>query len=449
MSFALTAGPKAKACHLKVTKTAQLWKCPIPKLAAGASLQVATITGSEDYLTGLPATVATTITGPDGGTIAQTWQWILPYSHLTASWSGLPTAPVDWGSGVQGTLTISNTGNWVSTPDSVVIRPTDPTAFTQNWFGYALLSGGTYVYCAYDLATGAPDGLDCPVGDIAAGGAVSFVITAFPVAPLGGPLGLVASDANGSFSTTSPPVATIGTGADISVAVSNQATVLSGSTFQRTYTVTNSGSTEATGVEITDDSYAFLVEGTSGPGNCAYVSGYRVGGHIVCTFGTIPADSSVTLVATLLAPVESLTSVSYNTTTFGSTTSPYVAAASWSTPVSATVITNPAQNVTPPTLTGTAQVGQTLTATWGSWTGTGPIYLWAKLCLSDGGGCSNDIASTYTSLTTTSGAANGTAFTFTIPASDLGSSLILYVSGQTSAGGSQAVLTQPIGPVTG
>ena len=443
-SFAVTADAKHGSCKLKVKGVTQTWTCKVPALAAGAHADVATVVGSEAYNTGLPATVAVQVVGPDGTVVPLTWRWVLPFSHLTATWSGLPSS-VDWGGATTATLTVHNDGIWPSASPTVAIRPTDPTQFSQGWMGVSQVSGYLPYYCGWDLASGNPDGLACTLDPIAPGSTQTITVTAEPVAPAGGPLALTAADSTGDFQVTSPPVAVVGTGADLTLSVSNPPNVEAGTVFPRTYTVTNTGSTEALNVAITDGSPVFAVGTTSGPGTCAYFSAYRVGGRINCSFGTVPADSSVTLVAQLTAPVGGGT---FTYGTYGSTASATVPGGlGLTTTTHVSVFVNPVVNVGPPTLTGTPQVGQTLTATWGTWSGTGTIGLWAKLCHSGGTGCSSDIASTYTNGTTTTGGPSSTAFTYVVPPGDVGTDLVLYVSGQNVAG-QTAVTTAALGPVT-
>jgi len=442
-SFAVTPDAARGRCTLKVKGTTQTWTCKVPALAAGATADVATVAGSESSTTGLPTTVAVRAIGPDGTVVPLTWQWVLPYSHLTATWSGLPTS-VDWGAPTTATLTVHNDGIWPSASPTVVVQPTDPTQFAQGWLGVSQVSGYAPYYCGWDLASGSPDGLACTLDPIAPGGSQVIAVTAYPTAPAGGPLSLTAADSSGDFHVTSPPVAVVGTGADLTLTVSNPPSVEAGTTFARTYTVTNTGSTEALNVTVTDQSPVFAVGTTSGPGTCVYFSAYRVGGRINCSFGTVPAGGSVTLVAQLAAPA---TAGTFTYGTYGSTSSATVPGGlNLSTSSHVSVFVHPAVNVDPPTLTGTAQVGQTLTATWGTWAGTGTISLWAKLCHSGGVGCSSDIATTYTNGSTTTGAPSSTAFTYVVPPSDVGTDLVLYVSGQ-NVGGQSAVTTVALGPV--
>lgn len=447
-SFVVTSALAGKACHFKVQKSAQVWTCPVPALSAGASRAVATIVGSEDSTTGLPTTVVTDVVAAGSPVVPLTWQWILPYSHLTATWSNLP-ASTDWGAAVPAVLTITNDGNWPTQGSpTVLIKPSDPTAFNAGWTAYSLVSGYLPYYCGIDYSSGVADGVLCSLDPIAAGASQTFNVTSYPVAPSGGSLSLIASDSAGDFTATSPAVAVTGTGANLSLSISNPPSVEAGTSFVRDYTITNTGSTEALGVSLSDGSYAFSVGATTGPGVCAYHSGYRVGGRIDCSFGTVPAHSSITLGATLNAPLVSGSGLTYSAGVFTSTTSPYVAAgATLASTASVAVFNNPVVNLDPPTLTGTPQVGQVLTATWGGWSGTGKITLWAKLCHGTSGGCSSDIASTYTSATTSSGAPSSTAFTYTIPAGDVGTDLVLYVSA-ANYDNSAVVTTAALGPVT-
>jgi Concanavalin A-like lectin/glucanases superfamily/Calcineurin-like phosphoesterase len=87
-------------------------------------------------------------------------------------------------------------------------------------------------------------------------------------------------------------------------------------------------------------------------------------------------------------------------------------------------------NTSPPTISGTAQQGQTLTADPGSWSGTQPIayaYQWRR-CYASGGGCA-DIA-------------GATAQTYTLAAGDVGATIRIAVTASNAGGSSTAVSSQ-------
>jgi hypothetical protein len=92
------------------------------------------------------------------------------------------------------------------------------------------------------------------------------------------------------------------------------------------------------------------------------------------------------------------------------------------------------ENVSPPTLTGLAVVGETLTASTGSWTGTQPItftYAWQR-CDATGAGCSAPIA---------------TGNTYVVVDADIGSTLRVEVTG-TNGEGTASALSAPTAVVT-
>ena len=104
----------------------------------------------------------------------------------------------------------------------------------------------------------------------------------------------------------------------------------------------------------------------------------------------------------------------------------------------ATAVVQPAparpQNASPPTISGSLQVGQTLTADAGRWTGQQPIaftYQWRR-CDTTGGSCSN-----------ISGA---TSKTYTLTSADLDNTLRVRVTARNSAGTTSAT-SAPTGVV--
>jgi len=96
--------------------------------------------------------------------------------------------------------------------------------------------------------------------------------------------------------------------------------------------------------------------------------------------------------------------------------------------------TAPPVNTAPPTVAGTAQQGQTLTAATGSWSGDAPIsytFTWQR-CSGSGGSCSN-----------ISGA---TAQTYVVTSTDIGGTLRIVVAAANSAGNASAA-SSPTGTV--
>jgi len=97
--------------------------------------------------------------------------------------------------------------------------------------------------------------------------------------------------------------------------------------------------------------------------------------------------------------------------------------------------TRPPTNTAPPTISGTPQIGQTLTASPGSWSGTAPIsfsFQWTR-CDSTGASCSI--------------LAGATAATYSIVTADQGNTLRVVVKATNNAGSASAQ-SQPSGPVT-
>jgi hypothetical protein len=106
-----------------------------------------------------------------------------------------------------------------------------------------------------------------------------------------------------------------------------------------------------------------------------------------------------------------------------------------SSPASAAQAQYAPNNTAPPTITGTPAVGQTLTASSGTWAGDQPIvftYQWQR-CNSAGANC---VA-----------IPNETGSTYTVVAADVGNTLRVAVTG-TNASGSGTAISQPTAVVT-
>jgi hypothetical protein len=93
--------------------------------------------------------------------------------------------------------------------------------------------------------------------------------------------------------------------------------------------------------------------------------------------------------------------------------------------------TGPAKNTKEPSVSGTAQQGQTLTANGGTWSGTSPVtlaYQWVR-CGADGGNADGSNCATI---------GGGTATTYTLGSADVGQRLRVKVTGRNSQGSATA-----------
>jgi fibronectin type 3 domain-containing protein len=229
-------------------------------------------------------------------------------------------------------------------------------------------------------------------------GATSSTYT-IVTADVGGTLEVLvtASNAGGSQQATSSPTAPVQA---VPPALTSSPTVTGtpqdGQTLSAT-TGTWTGSTPIT--------YAYQWESCDPSGlDCSPIAGATVSTYVV---GTSDVGTTISVLVTA-------TNVAGNTSAFSAATTVVQAASS------------PATNTSPPTISGTAQAGQTLTANPGTWSGTQPInytYQW-KGCDSTGANC-NPIA-------------GATAATYTATASDVGNTLEVAVTGSNTDGTSAA-----------
>jgi Polysaccharide lyase len=152
----------------------------------------------------------------------------------------------------------------------------------------------------------------------------------------------------------------------------------------------------------------------SAGGNCAASAGATASNYVL---------SSIDLGATFRVVVTA--SNQNGSAAAASAATPAVAPTSSSPPPS-TSSTTPPSNTAPPPIVGTAQQGQTLTATAGSWSGTTPMtyaYQWQR-CDSTGASCA--------------AIAGATATTYPLGSVDVGSTIRVLVTATNSAGSADA-----------
>jgi hypothetical protein len=239
---------------------------------------------------------------------------------------------------------------------------------------------------------------------------------------------------------TSNSVTVLGTGARLTVSASNPDPLAQGSNFERTITVTNSGDTPAYDTTVDDwtlSNFPYLATTNGGPCGLFYTSTGGRDPHQVlagesCTLGTVPAGGSATVTYELEAtPTQSPATYVSNLTL--STSTPQSTVANSAASITITVPTSPVAPAlvsAPGQPSGNAVVGDTLSATTGSWNGTAPIsfsYRWSD-CTSNGATCF-----------TIDGA---TAATYTAQQTDVGYTIESTVTA-SNGGGSAAVTTLP------
>src|SRR5438067_6304723 len=301
----------------------------------------------------------------------------------------------------------SGTGTANSAPTAVVQPPPTPPANTAPptisgtvQDGQTLTaSPGTWtgtqpISYAYQWQRCDSSGANC-AGITAATAATYTVLTA----DVGGTLAVLvtATNAGGSVAATSSPTATV---QPTPPAVTSQPTVSGMAQEGQTLTAT-SGSWSGT----TPIAYDYQWQTCAPTGtDCGPIAGATVSTYAVTT-GDVGTTIRVLVTATNAAG---------SVSDFSAATAVVQSAGA------------PPANTSPPTISGTAQVGQPLTASPGTWTGTQPIsyaYQWQR-CDSSGANCNPITGATSAGYTATT--------------ADVGGTLSVAVTGSNTVGGATA-----------
>jgi hypothetical protein len=329
---------------------------------AGATARTYTLTSAD---VGSTIRVQVTATNSSGSATAT--------SAPTAVVQALPTPPANTspptisGTAQDGQILTASPGSWSGTqPISYAYQWQRCDSNGANCTGISGATSTTYTVASSDV-----------------GGTLEVVVTA--------------SNAGGTQSATSSPTATV---QPTPPGVTSSPTV--SGTAQDGQTLTAS---TGTWTGTTPIAYTYQWESCDPSGlDCSPIAGATSSTYTVTT-----ADVGTTI------------SVLVTASNSAGSTSAFSAATAVVQPTGA-----PAANTSPPTISGTVQAGQTLTASPGSWTGTQPItyaYQWQS-CDSNGANCAAIVGATAT--------------TYTPSVSDVGNTLEVSVTGSNSNGGATA-----------